>query len=80
MKVIIRESAYADLERIYAWIVQDSPRNAISVVRRIDAAIEDKLAFFPFMGRGGKAPGTRSGSFMASHMSSCTGSMRNSTN
>src|SRR3954466_5982314 len=50
MKVIIRESAYADLERIYAWIAQDSPRNAISVVRRIDDAIEDKLAYFPFDG------------------------------
>lgn len=59
MKVIIRESAYADLERIYAWIAQDSPRNAISVVRRIDVAIEDKLAFFPYMGRRGKASDTR---------------------
>jgi toxin ParE1/3/4 len=59
MKVTIRESASADLERIYAWIAQDSPRNAISVVRRIDTAIEDKLAFFPYMGRRGKAPGTR---------------------
>ena len=59
MKVIIRESAFADIERIYAWIARDSPRNAESVVRRIDAAIEDKLAFFPFMGRPGRAPGTR---------------------
>lgn len=59
MKVIIRESAYADLERIYAWIAKDSPRNAISVVRRVDAAIEDKLAFFPYMGRHGRASGTR---------------------
>jgi plasmid stabilization system protein ParE len=59
MKVLIRESAYADLERIYAWVAQDSPRNATSVVRRIDAAMEDKLAFFPYMGRPGKSPGTR---------------------
>jgi toxin ParE1/3/4 len=59
MKIIIRESAYADLEKIYAWIAQDSPRSAISVVRRIDDAIEEKLAFFPFMGRRGKASGTR---------------------
>ena len=47
MKIVIREPAYADLERIYAWIAQNSPRNAVSVIRRIDAAIEDKLAFFP---------------------------------
>ena len=59
MKIIIRETAFADLERIYAWIARDSPGNAESVVRRIDAAIEDKLAFFPFMGRPGRAPGTR---------------------
>ncbi len=59
MKVIIRESAFLDLERIYAWIAQDSPRNANSVIRRIDEAIEDKLAFFPYMGRPGRAPGTR---------------------
>jgi addiction module RelE/StbE family toxin len=59
MKLIIRESAYADLERIYAWIARDSPVNAQSVVRRIDSAIEDKLTFFPFMGRRGKTPGTR---------------------
>ncbi len=59
MKLIIRESAYADLERIYGWIARDSIVNAQSVVRRIDAAIEDKLVFFPFMGRRGKAAGTR---------------------
>ena len=65
MKVIIRELAFADLERIYAWIARDSPRNAESVVRRIDAAIEDKLAFFPFMGRPGRPPTRVSGSCMA---------------
>jgi addiction module RelE/StbE family toxin len=59
MKIVIRETAYHDVERIYAWIARDSPRNAQSVIRRIDAAIEDKLAFFPFMGRPGRAAGTR---------------------
>jgi len=28
-------------------------------VHRIDQAIEDKLAFFPYMGRPGRVPGTR---------------------
>ena len=59
MNVVIRESAFADLERIYAWIARDSPRNALSVIQRIDTAIEEKLAFFPFMGRPGRVPGTR---------------------
>ena len=35
MKVVIRESAYADLDRIYAWIANDNPRAAVSVIDRI---------------------------------------------
>ena len=58
-EIVIREAAFADLERIYSWIAQDSPRNADSVVCRIDEAIEDKHAFFPYMGRPGRARGTR---------------------
>ena len=58
MKVRIREAAYADLERIYAWIAKDGPRNAPSVVNRILDAIEEHLAFFPHSGHTGRAPGT----------------------
>jgi plasmid stabilization system protein ParE len=35
MKVVIRESAYADLDRIYAWIEIDNPRAAASAIDRI---------------------------------------------
>jgi plasmid stabilization system protein ParE len=65
MKVIVRESALADIERIYAWIARDSPRNAESVVGRIDAAIEDKLAFFPSWAAPAEPPARVSGLCMA---------------
>jgi plasmid stabilization system protein ParE len=29
MRVIIREAAYDDLDRIYAWIAKDRPRSAM---------------------------------------------------
>jgi toxin ParE1/3/4 len=58
MRVIIRERAYDDLDRIYWWIAKDSPRNAQSVIDRILNAIEGHLAAFPFTGHAGKAPGT----------------------
>ena len=35
MKVIIREAAYDDLDRIYAWIAKDRPRSADAVVERM---------------------------------------------
>lgn len=35
MKIIIRESAADDLDRIFSWIAQDSPRAAAAVIRRI---------------------------------------------
>jgi plasmid stabilization system protein ParE len=44
MRVIIRETAYADLEHIYRWIAKDSPRNAQSVIDRILGAIENRLS------------------------------------
>jgi toxin ParE1/3/4 len=57
MKVIIRESAYDDLDRIYAWIAKDRPRAADAV---IDLILEstDRLGRFPHMGHVGRAPGT----------------------
>jgi toxin ParE1/3/4 len=58
MKVVVREAAYADLERIYRWIGTDRPQNARSVVDRISDAIDRVLATFPHAGHIGKAPGT----------------------
>jgi len=57
MKVIIREAAYDDLDRIYAWIAKDRPRSADSVIDRILESAE-RLGRFPYMGHVGRAPGT----------------------
>jgi plasmid stabilization system protein ParE len=35
MKVIIREAAYDDLDRIHEWIAKDRPRSADTVIDRI---------------------------------------------
>jgi toxin ParE1/3/4 len=59
VKVIVREAAGADLQRIYQWIEKDSPDNARSVVERILDAIENNIPAFPYIGRIGKADGTR---------------------
>jgi toxin ParE1/3/4 len=57
MKVVFREAAYADLDRIFIWIARDRPRSARSVVDRIlDSA--ERLGRFPHMGHVGRAPGT----------------------
>lgn len=57
MNVIIREAAYADLDRIYAWIAKDRPSAAGSVVNRILESAE-RIGHFPYMGHTGQAPGT----------------------
>jgi plasmid stabilization system protein ParE len=57
MRVIIREAAYDDLDRIYAWIAKDRPRTADSVINRILEAAE-KLGYLPYMGHVGRALGT----------------------
>ena len=57
MRVIIRESAYDDLERIHAWIEKDRPRSADSVIDGILESTE-RLGRFPYIGRLGRAPGT----------------------
>ena len=57
MKVIIRESAYDDLERIHTWIEKDRPRSADLVIDRILESTE-QLSRFPYIGRIGRAPGT----------------------
>lgn len=57
MRVIIRESAYDDLERIHTWIEKDRPRSADSVIDRILESTE-RLGRFPSIGRIGRALGT----------------------
>lgn len=57
MRVIIREAAYGDLDRIYAWIAKDRPRSADAVIDRILESA-DRLGRFPYMGHIGKAPAT----------------------
>lgn len=57
MKVIIREEAYDDLDRIYAWIAKDRPRAADAAVERILESAE-RLGRFPQMGHVGKVAGT----------------------
>jgi plasmid stabilization system protein ParE len=59
LKVIVRESAYSDLAQIVRWIAEDSPENARSVAQRLLAAIDEKIALFPRLGRRGRAEGTR---------------------
>lgn len=57
MRVIIRESAYDDLDRIHAWIAKDRPRSADSVIDRLLESTE-RLGRFPYIGRVGRAPNT----------------------
>ena len=57
MRVIIREAAYEDLDRIYAWIAKDRPQVADSVIDRILESVE-RLGSLPYMGHVGRAPGT----------------------
>jgi toxin ParE1/3/4 len=58
MRVLIREVAYRDLDEIHAWITIDNPVAADRVVDRIIKSIE-LLGHFPYIGRAGKAAGTR---------------------
>jgi len=57
MKPIIRDSAFADLQRIRTWIAKDSPAAATRVIDRILVSI-DRLAVFPLMGHEGTVSGT----------------------
>jgi addiction module RelE/StbE family toxin len=58
MKLIFDDRALGDLEGIYHWIAQDSPKSAKAVIDRIFASTE-LLASFPYMGRSGRDEGTR---------------------
>ena len=57
MKAIIRDSAFADLERISAWIARDQPVAASRVIALILENIE-RLARFPLMGHAGRVEDT----------------------
>jgi toxin ParE1/3/4 len=57
MRVVIREAAYDDLDRIYAWIAKDRPRSADSVIDRILESI-GQLGRFQYLGHAGRAAGT----------------------
>ena len=57
MKLIFDDEALADLEDIYAWIAQDSPATAKTVVERLFSSTE-LLISFPFMGHAGRDPNT----------------------
>jgi toxin ParE1/3/4 len=57
MKLVFDDQAIADLEDIHRWIAQDSPTAATNVVERLFSSIE-LLISFPFMGHGGRVPGT----------------------
>lgn len=60
MKVVVREKAEEDLDRIFAWIAKDNPRAAADMVSQIRDHINllelDNVAH---MGRPGLVNGTR---------------------
>jgi toxin ParE1/3/4 len=60
MKVFVREAAARDLDAIFDWIFQDSPKAAAEIVRRIHAQI-DRLTIpgLSNIGRPGLVEGTR---------------------
>ena len=57
MRVIMEESAIADIDGLAAWVGKDSPQGARSVVERILMTIE-QLNLFPEMGHEGSDAGT----------------------
>ena len=57
MKVIIDESAVADIDGLAAWVAKDSPHGARSTVEKILQTIE-RLSLFPQMGHEGRDDGT----------------------
>jgi toxin ParE1/3/4 len=57
MKLVYDDQALADLEGIFAWIAQDSPAIAKTVVDRLFSSTE-LLISFPFMGHVDRDPDT----------------------
>jgi toxin ParE1/3/4 len=58
MKIIVRESAYRDLDEIHAWIAKDNPAAADRVIDQIIESTE-LLGHFPYIGHKGRAVGTQ---------------------
>lgn len=60
MKVFVREAAARDLDDLFEWIAQDSPKAAVELVRRVRERI-DRLAIsgLSHVGRPGLVEGTR---------------------
>ncbi len=57
MRVIIEESAVADIDGLAAWVAKESPQGARSMVEKILQTIE-RLGLFPEMGHKGRDAGT----------------------
>lgn len=57
MRVIIEESAIADIDGLAAWVAKDSPQSARALVQKILRTIE-RLELFPEMGHPGRDEGT----------------------
>ena len=57
MRVIIEESAVADIDGLAAWVAKDSPQGARSTIEKILQTIE-RLVLFPEMGHAGRDAGT----------------------
>jgi plasmid stabilization system protein ParE len=57
MRVIIEESAVADIDGLAAWVGKDSPRRGRLVVEQILHTIE-RLEDFPEIGHAGREEGT----------------------
>ena len=56
MRVIIEESAVADIDGLAAWVAKDSPAGARSMTEKILETIE-RLVQFPEMGHAGRDRG-----------------------
>jgi toxin ParE1/3/4 len=57
MKVLLEDSAIADIDGLAAWVAKDSPAAARRLVESILETIE-RLQLFPEIGHEGRDPGT----------------------
>jgi plasmid stabilization system protein ParE len=57
MRVILEETAVADIDRLAAWVAKDSPQVARTIVQKILETIE-RLNLFPELGHEGRDRGT----------------------
>jgi plasmid stabilization system protein ParE len=57
MRVILEESAVADIDQLAAWVAKDSPQAARTMIRKVLDAVE-RLSLFPDLGHEGRDKGT----------------------